>query len=670
MAMREFIFIVTTGLTLALILAEISENSSIFFPHVTINLYFSSSLNEQPVKNKSRPLNDTINNDTDVSWNFGVSLPGDPNYCQREQTTTCNPFDPYRTIDGSCNNLNHPTWGTANECYLRYQPAYYDGYEGVRKSKNGNPLPLTRDLTLNIFKDVNSPSPNVSFMFTIYGQTVAHDLAHSENLNILQHCCTRVPDHESCMVIRMRSNDAFYSRYNVTCQELHRTLECEICNNTKREQVNGVTAALDASMVYGKDNKRMMDIRANDGTGKLIVNTTEHGELLPTHKGPFDTFCRQKPPGSCFLTGDVRGNQHFFLTSAVTYYVREHNRIATNLKKINPHWKEEKLFQETRIHSAVLQCITYKEYLQILLGPYIMDRFNLTVKNGSEGTKYNPRIRLGVSNEFSTAAFRLHSMIPKKADATGTRFKDFYSKPELIREGRMEEIMQGILKIPSQEYNHYFVDDITNYMAQRPGNSYGVDLCSLDIQRGRDHGLAPYVVMVRFCSEGRVNITTFDDLAPLLMTEKRARMLKENYASVDDIDLFVGLQMENHFPGSIVGPTAGCIIALQFYTNKFGDRFFFEHEDEVSSFTEAQRNSLKQCSLSRILCDNSNITHIPKNAMLLPNVRNPEVPCEDIPGVDLFLWAENQSMQIAPVMIHNCLPILSLLFIQKYKNIL
>ena len=33
---------------------------------------------------------------------------------------------PYRSVDGRCNNINHPDWGAAITPQPRYQPAQYD----------------------------------------------------------------------------------------------------------------------------------------------------------------------------------------------------------------------------------------------------------------------------------------------------------------------------------------------------------------------------------------------------------------------------------------------------------------------------------------------------------------------------------------------------------------
>lgn len=82
------------------------------------------------------------------------------------------------------------------------------------------------------------------------------------------------------------------------------------------------------------------------------------------------------------MLGDGRVNEHSGLMVLHTIFAREHNRIEAILHALNPHWDGERLFQETRrIVVAVLQRIIYTEYLPLLLGDDIMNRFGITLNN-------------------------------------------------------------------------------------------------------------------------------------------------------------------------------------------------------------------------------------------------------------------------------------------------
>ncbi|GBM04512.1 Peroxidase [Araneus ventricosus] len=541
----------------------------------------------------------------------------DPNLaCQFLEPLPCDPIYPYRHFDGKCNHLGTGKVGMSRMCYLRFVAPSYDGYGDVRKSMSGCPLPEPRFISSRIFKNCQKLDVNVTFLFVLFGQVMAHDLARAIRPFKTKCCAPENSNKSECMPIKVSQDDPFYSKFNKTCIEFHRSEECKYCIKATRAQTNGATAGLDASWLYGENEEKAKELRAFNGKGELKYDRRGYLPIVGVDKE--DEFCYEGQESKCILNGDPRVNMHASLGGSMAVWMREHNRIAKRMKKINPHWEEEKIFQESRkILIAEFQCIVYKYFLPILLGVRVMKEFGTYIQNGSVGSSYDPTVVLSVWNEFSIAAFRLHSLIPSDIGSGNLLFRHTFSNPDLVRRGRTSELLRGSFHVRAEKYDHYLVDDVTKYLYLKLQ-----DLASINIQRGRDHGLAPYVETITFCSAHSVKVENFDDLWKLgLMTRKNAGILNRTYEDVRDIDMWVGMQMETRMNGSLLGPTAVCIIAKQTFFTMHGDRFFFSHQGPTPSFTDDQRIELKKCSLARVLCDNTNIKEITGNPFFLPSDR-------------------------------------------------
>ncbi len=177
------------------------------------------------------------------------------------------------------------------------------------------------------------------------------------------------------------------------------------------------TAFLDGSMIYGTSSLENAKLReGKKGLMKVQTRTNNpNNDLLPASQEKNPSGCLDfRPETKCFVGGDDRINQNPGLMSMQTIMVREHNRIARELSRINPNWGDETIFEETRrVVIAQIQHITYNEYLPVLLGEENMKFFSLNSGNGATKIKtYDPLVDPRISNDYASAAGRFgHSMI-------------------------------------------------------------------------------------------------------------------------------------------------------------------------------------------------------------------------------------------------------------------
>src|SRR5205807_697044 len=180
-------------------------------------------------------------------------------------------------------------------------------------------------------------------------------------------------------------------------------------------------------------------------------------------------------------------------------------------------------------------------------------------------------------NEFAAAAFRFghillgddigflhnagHDLAPEMPLAQA------FFNPSVVQSKGIDPLLKYLASDPSSEVDPKVVDAVRNFLFGAPGSG-GLDLASLNIQRGRDHGLADY--NTTRAAYGLPKVTDFTQITH--NPDLQAR-LKQLYGTVNNIDLWVGVLAEDHVPGASVGPTLRAVVLDQFTRLRDGDRF-------------------------------------------------------------------------------------------------
>jgi len=110
-----------------------------------------------------------------------------------------------------------------------------------------------------------------------------------------------------------------------------------------------------------------------------------------------------------------------------------------------------------------------------------------------------------------------------------------------------DPILKYLSSDTTQEVDLKIIGDLRNFLFGPPGAA-GLDLASLNIQRGRDHGLADYNSVRK--AYGLSKLTSFSQITSNAELQSKLLAL---YGNIDNIDLWVGGLAEDHMAGSSVG---------------------------------------------------------------------------------------------------------------------
>ncbi|XP_075676001.1 salivary peroxidase/catechol oxidase-like isoform X2 [Dermatophagoides pteronyssinus] len=583
--------------------------------------------------------------------------------CSQEERIVCEPKAKFRSIDGSCNNLKYKTWGKSFTCHRRLLPPNYaDGVAEPRIAYDGGKLPNARDISSQLLPDVDVQDHKLTSMTMAFGQFIIHDIARTLPLaNDIRCCPSKSAKHPECFAIDIiRSDDILVKYFNQTCINFVRSIVCNPCALGPREQQNQATHTFDMSHMYGLRLNDSLALRSFRG-GKLrgSLTSTYPKEELPPKMTREDPSCnvRPKPPRfKCFETADgVRASQHPALQSLHTAFHRRHNQHADALSKINPHWNDEKLYQEARhIMIAEVSVMIYGQYLSAIFGRKMMKHFRLGL-NKHGYTRYDPKLNPSTFQEFITASGRFgHSQVNDRFrvlfgdDKTSYAYnlRDNFFETTIVSLGHSAGVLKGLSSDPTQASDNYFVNDIKNALYRLRRDRTGRDLPAFNIQRGREHGIPGYIYYLDFCFGYKVQ--QWNDLVTFI-PKKHVKKIRQFYKHWKDIDLFVGGVFERLISGAAFGPTFGCINGIQFYNFKYGDRFYFEHGYQSGSFNEEQLDNIRSvASLSSLICKtHQEIKQMPSNPFIQPSPhKNPMIPCFKFSEFDYDLWKDKKGKNI------------------------
>jgi hypothetical protein len=506
--------------------------------------------------------------------------------------------------DAGPNNVDHPEWGEPGQQLLRgAQPQYSDSVSAPA----GADRPSAREISNQIFAQ-HEPHPNkknASAIFWLWGQFLDHDLGLTTDAHPAEPFNIPVP-----------AGDSHFDPEGTGTQviPLSRSAydpDTGTDPSNPRQQLNQISSFIDGSNVYGSTKKRCEWLQY----GHHGLLKTSAGNMLPYNDGSMDNAMGKS--SAFYVGGDIRANEHLGLISLHTIFVREHNYWAEKLRRHYCDLDDHELYERARVLvEAELQAITLNEFLPILLGgKEVFGKYN----------GYDPTVNPQMRNEFTTAAYRLgHTLVSEpypRLEENGHHIKEmdlmlrgaFFCPWVLTNEGGVDPVIRGLATVVAEEFDGKVIDDLRNFLFGAPGEG-GLDLTALNIQRGRDHGLADYNTTRK--AYGLPPISSFSEV---VSDPELVQKLEQLYSTPDNADLYVVLQVENHVhfqsPSgdgiSMLGPTTMAILGEQAMRMRAGDRFWYQRRlpKHLLEYVESVK-------LSEIILRNTGIEHIQDDVMI------------------------------------------------------
>jgi peroxidase len=137
-----------------------------------------------------------------------------------------------------------------------------------------------------------------------------------------------------------------------------------------------------------------------------------------------------------------------------------------------------RVYHETRkLIGAMLQHITYNEWLPIILGPRVLEIFELKLLPKGYYSYYNDTVNPTIANAFASAAFRFgHSLVKNSLSRCNKEFREvpFFIKlhkelnnPSVLHNfGSVDRIILGLASKRLARRDEFIAGELTNHLFQ------------------------------------------------------------------------------------------------------------------------------------------------------------------------------------------------------------
>lgn len=547
----------------------------------------------------------------------GVKLPG------AAQSTAPGQGEDYltaRTADGTYNDLEHPTMGSAGTRFGRNVPLK-DVYPDEPRVLMPNPRTVSLEL---LARDTFQPVIILNMLAAAWVQFMIHDwLSHGKNQK------------ENPWEIPLSDDDPWPEhpmRILRTHSDPTRTPGSDDLPPT---YLNTATHWWDGSQLYGSNAATLAKVRSGEG-GKLAIGADG---LLPLD-----------PATGVDITG-VNGNWWIGLSMLHTLFTLEHNVICDQLRAAYPSWSDDELFNHARLVNAALiakihtinwtPAIISHPTMQVgmhgnwwgLAGEWIYKHFGRISKSEViSGIPGSPKDHFGVpysiTEEF-VSVYRMHPLLPdvfvfrSSADdrvlleRTLPEVADSHAR-EVAKQVSMTDLFYSF---GTSNPGAITLHNYPRYLMHRvEPDGRMIDLATTEILRDRERGVPRYnefrtLVHLR-------PLTSFEELTTNKTWVEELRRIYNN--DIDQVDLVIGMYAEfesDRLPqGFGFSDTAFRIFILMASRRLNSDRFFTtDYNPKV--YSQVGFDWVVQNDMTTVL-----LRHFPNLEPMLSSVKNPFAP--------------------------------------------